>query len=77
LRPFQLFELEQLRRRPSPRLILEIDIRELLPGVVNHNKGGTNILDRPGRREAAKLLTKDKARGSRPTSRSCRKLLRK
>jgi hypothetical protein len=36
-----------------PRLILEIDIGELLPGTVRHDKGRTNILNRPWRREAA------------------------
>jgi hypothetical protein len=33
--------------------ILEIDIRELLPAVVTHGKAGVQLLDRPGRREAA------------------------
>jgi hypothetical protein len=33
---------KQLRRRPSPRLILEIDIRELLSAVVAHDKLGVH-----------------------------------
>jgi hypothetical protein len=35
------------------RLVLEIDIGELLPAAVLHDEGRTNILDSPGRREAA------------------------
>ena len=34
--------------------ILEIDIGELLPAGVFHDKGGADVLDRPGRREAAR-----------------------
>ena len=51
--PSRLIFGEQLRRRSPPRLILEIDIGELLPGAVRHDEGATNILDGPKRREAA------------------------
>ena len=37
----------------EPRLILKIDIRELLPVVVAHYKAGVLFLDGPRRREAA------------------------
>jgi hypothetical protein len=43
MRPFRL----------SPRLILEIDIRERLPVVVADDKAGGLFLDGPGRRKAA------------------------
>jgi hypothetical protein len=36
-----------------PRLILEIDIRELLPVVIADDKAGLQFLDGPRRREAA------------------------
>jgi hypothetical protein len=34
---------EQLRCRPSPRLILEIDIGERLSAVVTHDKAGGKV----------------------------------
>jgi hypothetical protein len=43
--PPRLVSGEQLGRGSSPRLILEIDVGELLAGVVLHDEGGTNILD--------------------------------
>jgi hypothetical protein len=36
-----------------PAVILEIDIGELLPAMVAHDKGRANVLDRPRRPEAA------------------------
>jgi hypothetical protein len=44
-----------------PRLILEIDIGELLAAAVLHNEGRTlnvsaNVLDGPGRREAVSFV---------------------
>jgi hypothetical protein len=36
-----------------PRLILKIDIGELLTGTIRHDEGRTNILGSPRRREAA------------------------
>jgi hypothetical protein len=44
---------EQLGRRSPARLILEIDIRELLPRAILHDKGRSDILDEPGRWQAA------------------------
>ena len=44
---------EQLGRRASARLVLEIDIRERLPGAVFYDEGCTDVLDGPRRREAA------------------------
>jgi len=44
---------EQLGRRSPAGLLLEIDIGELLASAVLHDEGSTNILDGPGRREAA------------------------
>ena len=43
---------------PTPRLILEINIGELLPGAVLHDEACVQFLDKPRRREAAaqKLL---------------------
>jgi hypothetical protein len=38
--------------RSSPRLIFEIDIRQLLAGGVFHDEAGGRFLDGPGRREA-------------------------
>jgi hypothetical protein len=43
---------EQLRRRSAAGLILEIDIGQLLPGAVRHDKAGVQFLDSPRRREA-------------------------
>ena len=51
--PSRLILAEQLGCRAAARLILEIDIRQLLPGAVRHDEGRTNVLDSPGRREAA------------------------
>jgi len=34
--------------------VLEIDIGKPLPGAVRHDEGRTNVLDSPGRREAAR-----------------------
>jgi hypothetical protein len=45
--------LESAKSRAPPRLILEIDIRKLLAGAVLHDKGRTDVLDSPRRREAA------------------------
>jgi hypothetical protein len=39
---------------PIPRLILEINVSELLPVVVAHDKAGGLLFDRPRRREAAR-----------------------
>lgn len=49
---------EQICRRVRPRLILIIDVSELLSVVVAHDKGRTlnviaNVLDSPRRRKAA------------------------
>ena len=44
---------EQLSARSTPRLILEIDIRQRLLVVVADDEAGGAFLDRPGRREAA------------------------
>ena len=52
--PSRLIFGEQLRRRSPPRLILEIDIGELLSRAVLHDEGGTDIFDRPWRREATR-----------------------
>ena len=43
--------LEQLRGLSPSRLILIIDVRELLPGVVGHDEGRTDVLDGPRWRE--------------------------
>jgi hypothetical protein len=40
---------EQLSSRAPPRLILEIDIGELLPVVIADDKAGGLFLDRPRR----------------------------
>jgi hypothetical protein len=45
---------EQLRCRTPARLILEIDIRELLPGSIADGKGLGVLLDGPRWREAAR-----------------------
>jgi hypothetical protein len=44
---------EQLGRRPSPWLILEIDIGQLLPAVIAHDEAGGLFFDGPWWREAA------------------------
>ena len=45
--------LSSLAADLRPRLILEIDIGELLPGTVAYDKTGVQFLDGPRRREAA------------------------
>jgi hypothetical protein len=35
-----------------PRLLLIINVAELLPGAVRHHESGADVLDRPRRREA-------------------------
>jgi hypothetical protein len=57
--------LSNLAADRSPRLILEIDIRELLPVVVAHDKAGVQLFDGPGRREAACYSITSSARTSR------------
>ena len=42
------------------RLILEIDIRELLSGAVLHDEGGADIFDSPRRREAVVTVSQHK-----------------
>jgi hypothetical protein len=51
--PSRLILAEQLCGRSPARLLLEIDIGELLSVVVAHDKAGAQLLDRPERREAA------------------------
>jgi hypothetical protein len=63
---------EQFRRRSSPRLILEIDIRKLLAVVVAHDKAGFQFIDRPGRREANGLLPGTQTSGCLPIQQSRR-----
>jgi hypothetical protein len=43
---------EQLGRRPSSRLILEMDVSERLPVGVAYDEALRKLLDRPRRREA-------------------------
>jgi len=49
----RLVPREQFCGRPPAGLILEIDIGERLPVSVLDDEAGGEILDRPGRREAA------------------------
>jgi hypothetical protein len=63
--PSRLILAEQLGCGSPTRLILEIDMGELLPGAVRHDECPTlnvsaNVLDRPRRREAAGCLTSSK-----------------
>jgi hypothetical protein len=51
--PSRLVLAKQLGRRSPARLILEINVSELLPAVVAHDKAGIQFLDGPGRPEAA------------------------
>ena len=51
--PPRLVAGEQLGRRSTPRLVLEINIGKRLPAVVADNKAGGLFLDSPRRREAA------------------------
>jgi hypothetical protein len=43
--PPRLVLREQLRRRSPARLILEIDIRQPLPGAVDHDKARIQFID--------------------------------
>jgi hypothetical protein len=45
--------VSSLAAESPPRLILEIDIGELLPVLVTHDKAGVQFFDKPRRREAA------------------------
>jgi hypothetical protein len=54
--PSRLVFGEQLGCRSAAWLVLEIDKRQLLPGVVFHDKTGFQFLDRPRWREAADAL---------------------
>jgi hypothetical protein len=54
--PPRLILTEQLGCRSSPRLVLEINIGELLSVVIADDKTGGLFLDRPRRRKAAGLL---------------------
>jgi len=47
------FLYEQFRRRSTSGLFLEINIGKPLPAAVTNFKSHTDVLDRPGRREAA------------------------
>jgi hypothetical protein len=49
----------QCRVLLPPRLILEIDIRELLSVVVAHDETGVESFDGPGRREPARYVLND------------------
>jgi len=51
--PARLVAGEQLGRRASPRLVLEVDVGKLLAVVVAHHKAGGLFFDGPRRREAA------------------------
>jgi hypothetical protein len=55
--PPRLIFCEQVGGRSPPWLILEIDIGQLLPRVVLHDEGSTNIFGGPGRRTRAVGLT--------------------
>jgi hypothetical protein len=52
--PEHLAGSHKLCRRSPARLILEIDIGELLAAVVADDKAGVLFLNRPGRRDAAR-----------------------
>ena len=45
---------EQLGRRSTPRLLLEIDIGKRLPVGVADDEAGLLLVDQPGRRDAAR-----------------------
>ena len=47
------FGFDSCASRASSRLIVEVDIGELLAALVAHNKASRLFLDRPWRREAA------------------------
>jgi hypothetical protein len=51
--PSRLVLAKQLGRRSPARLVLEINVSELLPAVVAHDKAGIQFLDGPGRPEAS------------------------
>jgi hypothetical protein len=53
--PPRLVLREQLGGRAPAGLLLEINVSELLAAMVNHDKAGGLLFDRPGRREAADL----------------------
>jgi hypothetical protein len=55
--PSRLILAQQLRRRSSPRLILEIDIRERLLVVVAHGEADGLFLNRTGPRPAQAIAT--------------------
>ena len=40
--------------RGPARLLLKIDMGQLLPGAVDYDKARIQFIDRPGRREAAR-----------------------
>jgi hypothetical protein len=46
------------------RLVLVIDVSELLPGAVLHDEAGANILNGPGRREAGPMSQNKYTRGA-------------
>jgi hypothetical protein len=49
--------VSNLAAERRPGLILKINIGELLPVVIGHDKAGGLLLDSPRRREAARLTT--------------------
>jgi hypothetical protein len=57
--PSRLIFAVQLRRRSSPRLILEIDIREWLPVVVADDEAGVQLLEGPSFTERLKRSPRD------------------
>jgi hypothetical protein len=52
--PPRLVFCQQLGRGSPARLLLKVDIGQLLAAAVLHDKAGFQFLDRPGRREAAR-----------------------
>jgi hypothetical protein len=44
---------EQVRRRATPRLLLEIDVGKLLPVSILHDEASLSLFGRPRRRESA------------------------
>ncbi len=52
--PPRFIARQPLHRHLPLRLILEIDLGERLPGSVLHDEGFRKLVDRPGRREAAR-----------------------
>jgi hypothetical protein len=47
---------EQVRRRATSPLILEVDVGECLPVGVADDEAGVGLLDGPGRREARRSV---------------------